>query len=533
MPQFAKKTSAIIVIFALLVFPPSSGFYQLFAAQTERGNDSGEIPSGISLNLQNPISFGAAQEINNLSNVAFTIPVDANEIKDIQLAPLNGIKNKSSVLLIPQLKTPSSVSGLSSVSGDFLAHQGENIAVSLTGNKSPNPALTGKKSAKSSALQSYFSSMLPSAPSNQIDRVSRFYDGEIRNGIAEPSVTAKTATKISRFAQSNLKKAGVVSAVLGVGALSAIPAYAQVAHGPAAHLSVHSAHLLIAGVWPMIAKGAYWLSMGLGFIMGVPELQASLQFDLKQKKFDKRTLGLILASSLVGLIVAPAQTSSDKFLWGAENITVALIMTASLVVSKFLKKSNLNGVKEKMNNREMLSQSRLGRLFDQFRYDSSLQRALVAAVVLTAVGFGIYFGIASFIPAFIVSVSPIKLSVILMMIQTFVQGFYLSLFGPDMLNILRGIRPKSFSPGFVLITCLLDACCVIWGGTQAWHNPLQHLDLVLLAGSNVVQFIFAFFTYRALRRPDSNSDTKGPRLSQLDVPIKKNVLSPTLGYAYC
>ncbi len=332
--------------------------------------------------------------------------------------------------------------------------------------------------------------------SHRLQTIRRLYDGEDASSKALSSEDA-SAGKISSSLRSGLKKAAAVAGVAGVSAAAAVPAYAQAIHSVSAS---HGGLAFLAAAWPFFARGAYWVSMALGFVMAIPELHDLI----KKRSYNWRTYGVIAANLMVGLIVAPAQTAADKFLWGSECLSVSAVLAAGILLAKFLPKEK--------NQPSVPSHdgSWLRKWFNEVKTDRSLQITLALAPVLIAAGFGMYFGLGVFMPSFITSVSPIPLSLIRVGIQILVQGFYLSLFVPDLMTIKRGEKPNSFAPGFVLIFCLIAACFVIWGGTQAWQNPAKHIDLVLVAASNVLQFLFSFITYRALKRPDAGGKKEGP-----------------------
>ncbi len=338
--------------------------------------------------------------------------------------------------------------------------------------------------------------------SNSLNAINQLYDGEGAASKNLPQESVASAKAVGAW-RSGLKKAALISGAAGASAALAVPAYAQALH----HVSATSgAWNLLAAGWPLFARGAYWVSMVFGFMMAIPELHELI----KKRSYNWRTYGVIAANLMVGLIVAPAQTSADKFLWGSECLSVSAVLAAGIMLAKFLPKEK---------TREKISQqggSWLRKWFDSIRTDRSLQMTLALAPILIASGFGMYFGLAAFMPSLILAVSPVPLSLISAGIQILVQGFYLSLFVPDLMAIKRGEKPSGFAPGFVLLFCLIAACFVIWGGTQAFQNPAKHIDLVLVAASNVLQFLFSFITYRALKRPDSGKNTKSqdPKLTE-------------------
>ena len=337
--------------------------------------------------------------------------------------------------------------------------------------------------------------------SHRLQTIRRLYDGEDSPFQALPAGDAATG-KIARSLRSGLKKASVVAGAVGVSAAVAVPAYAQALHNAPA---VHGGMAFLAAAWPLFARGAYWVSMALGFVMAIPELRDLI----KNRKYDWRTYGVIAANLMVGLVVAPAQTAADKFLWGSECLSVSAVLAVGIMLAKFLPKEKSQGSVPSHDG------SWIRKWFNSLKTDRSLQITLALAPLLIAAGFGMYFGLAVFMPSLIASFLPIPLPLISVGIQILVQGLYLSLFVPDMLTIRRGEKPNSFAPGFVLIFCLIAACFVVWGGTQAWQNPAQHIDLILVAASNVLQFLFSFITYRALKRPDSGSKpAPDPRLTQ-------------------
>ncbi len=332
--------------------------------------------------------------------------------------------------------------------------------------------------------------------SSGLQAIRRLYDGENASSRALPSGEV-VAGKISGSLRSRLRKASVAVGAAGVSAAVALPAYAEALHSaPATHGSL----AFLAAAWPLFARGAYWVSMALGFVMAIPELHDLI----KKRSYNWRTYGVIAANLMVGLIVAPAQTAADKFLWGSECLSVSAVLAVGIMLAKFLPKEKTQP------NVPSQEGSWIRRWLSELKTDRALQMTVALAPLLIAAGFGMYFGLGVFMPSLIASFSPVSLPLISAGIQILVQGFYLSLFVPDLMAIRRGEKPNSFAPSFVLIFCLIAACFVVWGGTQAWQNPAKHIDLILVAASNVLQFLFSFITYRALKRPDSSGKKEGP-----------------------
>lgn len=510
----AKKGVAASVALALALGLPGQG-YQAFALQLEAGKTGDAVqilpPMPADIELETPAS---QLEFPNDS-----ISADVGGARYPALSDLNSFRTKAIPPEKKSLWNGNLFSAKQESSRGFLAPVSRvksslfksGSASSWIGILSGAIGIGGRHHRSQSALSDSFA-----------QEGARFYDGEKENfsQLPEPIVSVSAGRQTPGL---GLKKAGlVVAGALGASAL-AIPAYAQSVSGAAGAGGFLSA----ATLGSLFSQGAYWISMGLGFMLALPELYSLV----KNGKYDWRTYGLIAANLSVGLIVAPAQSSADKFLWGAETLSVALILAAGIGLARFFRKK---GTALAPSEKPEFG-STFKRWTSAIAHDRILQGTLILSPLLIAAGFGLYFSVAAFVPAWITTVLAVKISLITAAIQILVQGFYLSLFVPDLLSIRAGHKPQGFSPGFVLIFCLIAACFVIWGGLRASIHPLAHMDLVLLALSNVLQFIFSFITYRALRRPNPSADDSAshqPRLTQnTQGTMRGGLLRPRLVYA--
>ncbi len=506
-----KRALALVLALCLGLLWPGQ-VYQALAKDVETNPSVEPVPalSG-GLNSEPVLPNFSESEFKSPLLSPLALPVSEREISPLpdsalEKEPLNKVQREA---------TPAFVAGgLSGKIAQLLPVQQPKGAVKIAQNSilgRLNSRLFGNNQASVSGSGGF---------SQGLSAINHFYDGEgaVSKNLPRESVAS---AKVVGSWRSGLKKAAFVSGAAGASAALAVPAYAQALH----HVSAASgAWNLLAVGWPLFARGAYWVSMGLGFIMAIPELHELI----KKRSYNWRTYGVIAANLMVGLVVAPAQTAADKFLWGSECLSVSAVLAAGIMLAKFLPKEK---------NREPVSQSGgswIRKWFSSIRTDRSLQMTLALAPILIAAGFGMYFGVAAFMPSLISAVFPIPLSLVSAGIQVLVQGFYLSLFVPDLMAIRRGEKPAGFAPGFVLIFCLIAACFVIWGGTQALQNPAKHIDLVLVAASNVLQFLFSFITYRALKRPDSGKGFKpaqDPRLTENNQGVFKGGLISVSCYA--
>ena len=506
-----KRGVALILALCLGLLWPGQ-VYQALAKDVETDPVVEPVPalSG-NLNSESALSNFSESEFKSPLLSPLALPVSEKEI-----APLvNSVFEKEPLGRVPRAETPLSAAG--ELTGKFARPLPVQQPVGAA--KRAQNSILGRLNSRL-----FGNNQTPVAGagdfSQGLNAINELYDGKGAVSKNLPRQFAASGRGVGAW-RSGLKKAALVAGGVGASAALAVPAYAQALH----HVSAASgAWNLLAAGWPLFARGAYWVSMALGFMMAIPELHELI----KKRSYNWRTYGVIAANLMVGLVVAPAQTAADKFLWGSECLSVSAVLAAGIMLAKFLPKGK---------NREHVSQqggSWIRKWFDSIRTDRSLQITLALAPILIAAGFGMYFGVAAFLPSLILAVSPIPLSLISAGIQVLVQGFYLSLFVPDLMAIRRGEKPAGFAPGFVLLFCLIAACFVIWGGTQALQNPAKHIDLVLVAASNVLQFLFSFITYRALKRPDSGKEVKpaqDPKLTENNQGVFKGDLVSVSCYA--
>jgi hypothetical protein len=507
-----KKALAVCIILALTFCLPGQS-YQALAAQIDEGRMVETIPSiSIGIGIDLPGSQQTIEGVtngNNLREMGFSIPSEAIQQGELP-ADLKLSKREGALAIGKSHETSAKTLDLSGP-----ATRGRTKKLGRIG-------VGARVLSKIAGIRSRLG-LSPAALTGQSSgELNKIYDGAVTVTtnvtplIRKPESSAtlgsvQPAGAGSHFFRSGIMKAGIISAVVGAGAVSAVPAYAQAIHG----ISVGHAGFLaiLAGLGTLVAQGAYWLSQGLNFAMSPPEFYRLV----KNGKYDWRTYMMIAVNLAVGFFVAPAQSSADKFLWGSESIFMALIWGTGMLIAKL---SHKNGVESKksLENHPQISGSMFKRWIDQLRHDTAMQITLALTPLLIAAGFGLYFSVATFVPTWIASISTIKLSLskISIVIQAVAQGFFISLYIPDLVAIHDG-EPleESLSQGFTLLFCLSATCFVVWGGSRAWSNPAKHIDLIILTVSNVFQFLFSLITYRALHRQNAGSNIKPSDSSRL------------------
>ena len=242
--KFVKKVLAAAVSLSIGFGLPSRG-YSILAADMGKAADAPEAVPAVSMNL-NSYEPALSQTILD--------PVGAGEIE----VPVGVIFNQAG-----EIQERAVSGGLKASERGAALSMSFSPAISPAFSKSRDAGIQNGGGIKGEVRGAGIFSAQDSLGQN-VRNLDQIYDGE--NAVSS-KIFAKTARvgKIGRAIQSGLKKAAVVGGALGVSVAAAVPAYAQAVHGnSAAHWGLAS----LAAVWPLVATGAYWISMGSGFEPG-------------------------------------------------------------------------------------------------------------------------------------------------------------------------------------------------------------------------------------------------------------------------
>lgn len=280
------------------------------------------------------------------------------------------------------------------------------------------------------------------------------FDGGVRRGEApEPVLADSGRAPAPALAPARRRRPGL-SAAAGV----ALPLAAAL---PAA--------LSSGSFWEAVGRSGYWLGNGLAFAYPIPQIYKTFVDGHAEAVPAWRAA----VGTLASLALAFNALAAGLWFWGVQNIFGALSLVAPLVIGKWLggKASSKTG---------------------------ALGRTALVSTVLLALSAGLYFLPALTAPGLMASLASAGgLAQIKLGIQIVTGAMFLLLFAPDIVSVLKGRRPKGFTPGVSLVFFLSSFGFVAWSlqAFLAATGPSERLQFLLYAVQNAVYALISLVSF--------------------------------------